>query len=393
MLRTDVTGTRPVVQTDATTTITSVTSASQEALNRLTLISVGKQFQAQIMSRLNDGTFLVRIADTTARMALPDTAKAGDTIMLTLLSPSPRPTFILGERAGASEQPVANLLQDTTSTSQVGKTVVVTDRPQLSVPPELIPSSTTASFSPAGRLVDNLLHAVQLNGAPTKILGQTPVVASPNVETATLAKSLHNALEFSGVFYESHLAQWANGNRKIENLMREPQAHAGGTANSSAATIGSRGETSLIDMMRALETAQQTQMGAAENQLQTAALNNETARLIGLQLGVLEQRRITWQGELWPGQKFEWEVSEETPRHESSEQVQSWRSTVRFEMPTLGAISASIHLTNGHLQMHIGTSREDAASILRAHGNKLASALEAAGSPLDLLTVKRHESA
>jgi hypothetical protein len=126
MLRTDVTGVRPTTQVEATTTITSVTSASQEALNRLALISIGKQFQAQIMSRLNDGSFLVRIADATARMALPDSAKPGDSVLLTLLASTPRPTFLLGDTTGSAGSSITSLLQDATTTVQVGKSTLTT---------------------------------------------------------------------------------------------------------------------------------------------------------------------------------------------------------------------------------------------------------------------------
>ena len=392
LFRTDVTGTRPVVQTDSATTITSVTSASQEALNRLALISVGKQFQAQIMSRLNDGTFLVRVADTTARMALPDTAKTGDTITLTLLSPSPRPTFVPGENSSAVEQSIANLLQDTTGTAQVTKNAAITTDAAAAALAEQISSGSTASLSSAGRLVDNLLHAAQLDGAPTKILGQTPILSSPNISTESMAQALRNTLEYSGLFYESHVTQWVSGGRALEELMREPQAHAG--ENMSGASVNNaKSNQSMIDMMRALEAAQQSRTDTAGNLSQIASLNNETARLINLQLAALEQRRIAWQGELWPGQRFEWEVSEDTPGQDSPEQDQVWRSTVRFDMPTLGAITASIHLANGHVQMHVRTASDDTATRLRANGDKLASALDAAGSPLDLLTVKRDEPA
>jgi len=389
LLRTDVTGTRPVTQPDSTTTITSVTSASQEALNRLALISVGKQFQAQIMSRLNDGSFLVRIDDTTARMALPNTAKAGDTISLTLLASTPRPTFLLGEAARTTEQSIATLIQDATGTSQVGRTTIATADLAATALAEQLPPSAATSLSTAGRLVDNLLHAAQLDGAPTKILGNTPIVPSPDVNTATLAQSLQNKIEYSGLFYESHLNQWVNGSRSVEALMQEPQAQANAAQNFN----NQKTDSSLIDMMRALEAAQPTNTLSTDSTTQIATLNNETARIISLQLGALEQRRVAWQGELWPGQPFEWEVTEETPKQGTAEQMQSWRSTVRFEMPTLGLITASIHLVNGHVQMQIQTRTEAAASALRANGGKLSSALEAAGSPLDLLTVKRNEPA
>ncbi len=392
LLRTDVTGTRPVTQAEASTTLTSVTSASQEALNRLALISVGKQFQAEIMSRLNDGTFLVRLADTTARMSLPDTAKPGDTVSLTLLASSPRPTFLLGESSASGEQSIASLLQDTTTAAQVGKTALSTSDPRLSTLTEMVPSSATASLSNAGRLVDNLLHAAQLDGTLAKIAGTSAIVASADLNASKLAQAMQNTIERSGLFYESHLNQWVNGTRSLDELMLEPQAQVGKELAASA-LFNAKTDTSLIDMMRALEAAQANNSQAATSLSQAASLNNETARLISLQLAALEQRRVTWQGELWPGQKFEWDVTEEKQEQDSDEHGRSWRSSVRFDMPTLGTIAASIHLANGRLQVQISTTTESAATRLRANGGKLASALDAAGSPLDSLTVKRNEPA
>lgn len=349
------------------------------------------------MSRLNDGTYLVKVADTTARMPLPGSPQAGDTITLTLLSANPRPTFILGESSAAIDEAVADMLQNASATKQISQTATAAEVKPGTVP-EQPPSSATASLSPTGRFVDNLLHAAQLGGTPTRIRGQVPLLSTPQLNTpaatATLAQSLHKALEYSGLFYESHLAQWADGERSVEELMREPQARVGHLQTSSVFIPPARGEQTLIDVLRALETAQQTAAEARESTSQSIPLNNETARLINQQLAALEHKHIEWQGELWPGQRFEWEVSEDTPQQTSNaEQEPSWSSTVRFEMPTLGNIAASIHLSNGRVQMHIRTSSESVAARLRANGNTLASALDVAGSPLDLLTVNIHESA
>lgn len=388
VLRSDVTGTRPITQTDASPAITSVTNASQETLNRLALISVGKQFQAQVLSRLNDGTFLVRVADTTARMSLPDATKAGDSVTLTLLTPNPRPTFVLGDASKASEQAIANLLQNAEA-AQVGKPAVAAIGTQAAsdTAADALPSSATATLSSAGRLVDNLLHAAQLDGAPSRILGSTPIAPSPLIGAEALAQSLRNTIEFSGVFYESHLAQWANGERPLETLMREPQAMLANTAPPSAHQAG---QTSLIDMLRAIETAQQ---GLSSENAIRLALSNETAQLINLQLGALEQHRLAWRGELWPGQPFEWEVSEDTPGPDAQEHETTWRSQVKFDLPSLGPIEASIHLANGRVQMQIRTASDSTASLLRANGASLAQALDAAGSPLEALTVQKNEPA
>ena len=100
---------------------------------------------------------------------------------------------------------------------------------------------------------------------------------------------------------------------------------------------------------------------------------------------------MLWRGEAWPGQAMEWEVGEDTPEGNSRDMPSSWRSEVRFELPTLGTVAATIRLTGErlHVQIHAGT--EASASSLRAHGAQLSAALDAAGIPLDSLMVKQDE--
>ncbi|MEV4779204.1 flagellar hook-length control protein FliK, partial [Burkholderia sp. LMU1-1-1.1] len=57
---------------------------------------VGKSVTAEVMSRFNDGSSLVKVADNAVRMMLPPGVNVGDQVPLTVLTASPRPTFQLG---------------------------------------------------------------------------------------------------------------------------------------------------------------------------------------------------------------------------------------------------------------------------------------------------------
>ena len=59
--RADITGTRPVILIEATTPATALGQAKQESLDRLIQLTLGKEYQAQVLSRLADGNFLVKI--------------------------------------------------------------------------------------------------------------------------------------------------------------------------------------------------------------------------------------------------------------------------------------------------------------------------------------------
>jgi hypothetical protein len=69
----------------------------------------------------------------------------------------------------------------------------------------------------------------------------------------------------------------------------------------------------------------------------------------------------------------------------------AWQSTVRFELPNLGTISARLNMLGQHLQIQIQTTSEDSANALRQHAGALAEALGAAGSSLDSLLVQPNE--
>lgn len=356
LARTDITGTKPVVHVEAPTPVTPLGDARAESYNRLAQIAIGRQLQAEILSRFSDGTFLVRIADTAARMTLPGSAQVGDMLDLTLVTKEPRPTFLLAQQAG----------------------------------------SATTSLSTTGRMIDNLLHAAQEGGAPATLVGKAPLIASSGAGPAQLATALQDALVVSGLFYESHVSQWAGGSRAATDLLREPQA---GNALPNQTAAGMQSAQSAARAQASLGLAHdmpvQAADAAAANAIaltQPAALAADAARLINLQLETLEQRRVQWQGELWPGQPLEWDVAEEPRKNNADTGDKSWVSVVRFDLPALGAISATIRLTNGHVQVQVKAASDAAAASLRAHGGALAGALDAAGSPLDLLTVKHDES-
>jgi hypothetical protein len=375
--RADITGTRPVILIEATTPATALGQAKQESLDRLIQLTLGKEYQAQVLSRLADGNFLVKINNAPANMALPPGTKAGDTIDLTLLAVQPRPTFLLGK-------------------------------------PD--PGATT-SLSNAGRLIGNMLQLAQEGGMPTTLVGKTPLVSTPGAPAPQIAGALQNAIAFSGLFYESHVAQWALGARPATDLLREPPAKrvatsllgtpppaaepeetGGGELNRLVNNLRGfvTGERPVQDAQRAASTIRSADLQEAIAPVtgkQQELAGTEAVKLISLQLDTLEQRRVMWQGELFPGQPLEWEISDETPQKnkDQPEPEPVWNSTVRFSLPTLGAVSASIRLVGDKVQIQVNTPSADTASALRTHGELLADALGAAGSPLESLLVKQQD--
>ncbi|GGC99836.1 flagellar hook-length control protein FliK [Undibacterium terreum] len=393
---------RPPPSVDAPNSAASVGETRQDVVSRLSQLVVGKQIQGEILSRLNDGTFVVRLDGATARMALPKDSKAGTSLPLTLISTNPRPTFLLesGEGsattvaltrqelvegaqqktdgkdntnplAGSKQNPLGTYLAETgQEKTEAVKTGQVLDAKTATnqAPQADHASSAPTILSNAGKLIDQMLRSAQEQGAPNSLVGKTPLAASSEAmaHTDKMADTLKQTISSSGLFYESHVADWAEGKRPLNDLMREPQAQIGKALGNDADMNGVNG-----------------------------AKGTELAQMVNLQLNTLEQQRIVWQGNLLPGQPMEWEVTRNTEKNKSqqTEPEQSWQSTVRFELPHLGAIAATINLHGEHLQIFVRTDSESSATALQEHAVTLAQALKQAGAQLDSFSVKKDDKA
>lgn len=365
-------GIRPVTLIEATTPVATVGDQKQEILDRLNQLVVGRDYQVQVLTRQSSDAFLVKIGDAIVSMALPAGTKVGDILDMTLLTMQPRSTFLLGKADGGA----------------------------------------TMSLSNAGRLISSLLQQAKDGDLPTSIIGRSPLIsAGGGANAQQIASALQNAVSFSGLFYESHVAQWALGARPLTDLLREPLAKR--LTTPSAAPNAVTQEVNIDVAGNIINGARQAADDArklmdlsrgkvhdgllaatsddATVDKQQAAPATEAVKLMNLQLDTLEQRRIVWQGELFPGQPFQWEIEDDRPQHEhqQSDMAIPWKSTVRFALPLLGQVSATIRLHGEHVKVDINTESEETAALLKTYGGMLAEALSAAGSTLDQLQVKR----
>ncbi|WP_394778292.1 flagellar hook-length control protein FliK [Undibacterium sp.] len=396
------TSVRPLTPAEAPNAAAQVGETRQDVVSKLSQLVVGRQIQGDIISRLNDGTFVVRLNGATARMALPDGSKPGTSVPLTLITTNPRPTFLLDSGDGSSTtvaltrqevtdaaprgadtdaENAANplpgakqnavggyLLETAQGRAEAVKTgQVVESKPEAGQNlTEGHGTSTPTSLSTAGKLIDQILHAAQQQDVPNTLVGKTPLAATAEAMTQPdkMADTLKQTIASSGLFYESHVADWAEGKRPISDLMREPQAQIG-------KSLGSDADLSSTSLTK----------------------NTEMTQIVNQQLNTLEQQRIVWQGNLLPGQRMEWEVTRNYSGKKAgqTEAEQSWQSTVRFELPHLGAIAATINLHGEHVQIFVRTDSESSATALQEHAVTLAEALKQAGAQLDSFSVKKDE--
>ncbi|PLC07598.1 flagellar hook-length control protein FliK [Variovorax sp. RO1] len=87
------------------------------------------------------------------------------------------------------------------------------------------PASIDTRLSVAARVIGAVLADLQAEPGPVR--GEAPLllpVARQGANTAALAGTLAQTVSDSGLFYESHLAEFAAGTRTLAQMAREPQA-------------------------------------------------------------------------------------------------------------------------------------------------------------------------
>lgn len=327
-MRTGIADVRAISPVDG---VVTAGNAKQEAFQRAVRALEGQRLPVEVISLLDDGSFLVKVAGSTVQMSLPQSTRTGDMLSMTLVSTTPRPTFLL-ETGSANAEP---------------------------------------SLSPAARLIANLLQIAQKSGTETSsALNHLPVLQNPAASAEHIATALRETMHNSGIFYESHLAAWAEGNYSLADLKQQPQA-------------------------RLAEQAARILASDTEAPQKIATHTAELARLVNQQLETLEHQQVVWRGEIWPGQPIEWTV-QERPGQEAQDNTQAvptvWQSTVRFDLPALGKVAATMYLQAGQLRVHVSAASENTRTTLQAQSQKLSASLDAAGSPLSAFLVKHDAS-
>lgn len=222
----------------------------------------------------------------------------------------------------------------------------------------------TAVLSSVGRWIDALLRMAPT--VPEFRIGTGRVLLSDNVktDTSTLAGVLQRTVETTGLFYESHLAEWTRGERFLENLQLEPQFDW--QPPSAAAARGADGPP------------------------------REQIGLLAQQLNVLDQQKITWSGQAWPGQALEWDVARDTADPEQATDADAsgaaWRTTLRLRLPALGMVTAVVRLDGDRVGVTLTADRDATAVKLGARAGELIDRLSAAGITTTGLNVERHEA-
>jgi len=359
----------PLSQVARTAATLPVADPRQQAFQRAFAGMVGQSMQAEVLSKLPDGSFVVRVNDTAARMPLPGNAQVGGQVALTLVAISPRPTFQVGSgapafaeagpapsqgQAAGAQAPLA-YVEGKDAAALMRTAALLAQTKSMAGLGANIGGDANTQISTTGKLLGDVVATAQkMDAGATAALARTPLLGAPSQDAAGIATALREGMGKSGLFYESHVAEWAQGERARADLAQEPQAQGRMASPSDPAT----------------------------------------AQFINMQLTAHEQARVAWQGQLWPGQEMRWEVERDAPDGSAGGQggadedaAASWQSRLTLRFGALGEVAARVVLSGDQLHIRLDAASEAAGARLQAGRARLEQALAAAGTPLSTLAI------
>lgn len=321
-------------------------TGTPETPKPVTNLEPGQQVQGLVQYKVSEGMFKVQVAGQTLQMRLPGNIQSGDTIKLEVVSLQPRLTF--------------GLIASTN------------------------PLSTPEQIGSAARLLSNL--AEQPNERPVvQQLGNKAVwPAEQEVpDTKLLAGALRETLGKSGLFYESHQAQWIRGERSINQLLEEPQNQLTGKSS----PLSPAEQNAALDKASLAQANTPAQTRAAGDSTQPIA--KELVHLVQQQLHTLEQHHLVWMGQVWPGQQMQWEIQGQPERQSRQQDERQWSTEMELALPMLGDVHARLVFAESGLRVALRAADPATVDLFNRALPRLKDALADAGIQLAAAVVEK----
>ncbi len=317
--------------------------AAVDAAPKVAQFEAGQKLQGSVQAQLSPGLFKVNVAGQTIQMQLPAFIRSGDTVKLQVIATTPRLSF--------------------------------------SMSASINPLSTSESLSSVARLLSALSQQMP---DKTRVLTahSAPLWATPQPpQSVQLAGLLREALGNSGLFYESHQAQWLEGARSTAQLLREPQNLT--PQQTTAATAA--------ELSRAATPSQAHTAGSAEGK--ALGIPDHLLPLVQQQINTLETRQVLWQGNAWPDQAMQWEIHEQSPPPPAAQERQEWATQIHLDLPRLGTVTAMLRFNSAGLSLTLDAGATATRTALGNASSQLVAALSDNGIPVISTLVTQHEPA
>jgi flagellar hook-length control protein FliK len=362
---------------------------AQEISDKLSGLVAGQKVMAEIQSLLPNGTYRALINQRNITLALPFSAKSGDALELQVTESDGKLALAVVSRPeGEAGKPVA--------------------------------ASTTATLSRTGQLISTLFSAARdAKGGPVALPlnANQPISAAPG-QAQDLAPLLKQAITQSGMFYESHQAEWVEGRLNKSALLQEPQGKLSSPAAFTSANTdqanapaqlkapattpdqaprattvagGDRAEAPASPRVAA-DALQSTGVDAGKAGVAhqaEQAIAPQAQGVVAQQLEALATQNFSWQGQVWPGQEMRWEIEEDASqrRPDSEETAANWSTRLRLILPKLGEIDAQIRLQGNQISLAMHASDAETRALLRTASAALRGQFDNAGLTLAAMGV------
>ncbi|MBC2768487.1 flagellar hook-length control protein FliK [Pusillimonas minor] len=261
-------------------------------------------------------------------------------------------------------------------------------------------------------------------GTPAQGTAQTSTTAqalfAQRVSVQAFSQALSNALQTSGLFYESHLSNMAFGKASLPTVRQEPQAQltqqaanaAGNTSGTpaagqnaaatatnttqtapTAANASARADAAGAPAGTTANSAASSQPAAATPQPQVSTalsgLHPETHLLVRQQLEVLANQTVAWRGEAWPNAPMDLEIQRREPGEAAADNQQHWATRLTLHLPNLGEVQVRINLVGQQVLMHMVAP--DSANILSSNSDTLRASFNASGLALSQFVIDQND--
>ena len=278
-----------------------------------TNLKVGLEYVGKVISFDSAGTAEVQIGDQVFGMKLGSNFSVGDVLHFQFLGSNPNPTFLLLS-SGTNQAVLENVILSGTSL-----------------------------------LIAQLQDEAQLQGQLSRVESVLPPLLQNPQNTQLTAAQLQNAIMMSGLFYESHLANFAKGKWPLNALMKEPQNRP----------------------------------------------NFNASQVVNKQLDALENQTIRWSGNIWPGQQMDWQLTYEreqsSPSSSADNVEQTIVSVIELDLPRLGKVQARLSMRANALSVQLKADKPQTESLFRNEISELKNTLKAHGQELKAMEVLAHE--
>lgn len=320
-------------------------AATVDATPKTGQFEPGQKIQGIVQTQVSPGIFNVRIGEQLTQISLPAFIRAGDTIKLQVIATTPRLTFSMSASAN--------------------------------------PLSTDEKLSSVARLLSAMSQQPR-EKTDLRAMQSTPLWTTPQtMQSGQLAGLLQEALGNSGLFYESHQAQWLEGARSTTQLLQEPQ-------NSTRANPSINMEVSSMQDKNVSPANKMDTIAPIEGK--TPIIPDHLQPIVQQQINALETRQVLWQGNIWPNQAMQWEIHEQTPQTPATENEQQWTTQIHLDLPNLGMVSATLSFNSAGLSLTLNASTTATRTALGNASSQLVATMSDRGIPIVSTLVTQHET-